>query len=83
MCINCLRCFGLGFYGVGGRDESARMVDGGSDGAGNGYGGVFGQDENRSNDGIGMALIVNDSNPFRDVNKMLVQPPTLGNIYRR
>ena len=41
------------------------------------------QDENRSNDGIGMALIVNDSNPFRDVNKMLVQPPTLGNIYRR
>ena len=41
------------------------------------------QDENRANDGIGMALIVNDSNPFRDVNKMLVQPPTLGNIYRR
>ena len=41
------------------------------------------QDENRANDGIGMALIVNDSNPFRNVNKMLVQPPTLGNIYRR
>ena len=41
------------------------------------------QDENRSNDGIGMALIVNDSNPFRDVNRMLVQPPTLGSIYRR
>ena len=41
------------------------------------------QDENRSNDGIGMALIMNDSNPFRDANKMLVQPPTLGNIYRR
>ena len=33
------------------------------------------QDENKTNDGIGMALIMNDSNPFRDVNKFLVQPP--------
>ena len=41
------------------------------------------QDENRSNDGLGMALIANDSNPFRDVNNMLIQPPTLGSIYRR
>ena len=41
------------------------------------------QDENRSNDGIGMALIMNDSNPFRDVNNMLIQPPTLGSIYGR
>ena len=41
------------------------------------------QDENRSNDGVGMALIMNDSNPFRDVNNMLIQPPTLGSIYGR
>lgn len=40
------------------------------------------QNEKKLDDGIGMALIANDSNPFRDVNKMLVQPPTLGNIYR-
>jgi hypothetical protein len=40
------------------------------------------QDENKTNDGIGMALIVNDSNPFRDVNKFMIQPPTLGNIYK-
>lgn len=40
------------------------------------------QDENRSNDGIGMALIMNDSNPFRDVNKFMPQPPTIGGIYR-
>ena len=30
------------------------------------------QDENKTNDGIGMALIMNDSNPLRDVNKFLV-----------
>lgn len=41
------------------------------------------QDDNKTNDGVGMALIMNDSNPFRDVNKMLVQPPTLNSIYRR
>lgn len=40
------------------------------------------QDDNKMNDGIGMALIVNDSNPFRDVNKFMIQPPTLGNIYK-
>lgn len=40
------------------------------------------QDDNRSNDGIGLAMIVNDSNPFRDVNKFMVQPPTLGNIFK-
>lgn len=40
------------------------------------------QDENKMNDGIGMAMIVNDSNPFRDVNKFMIQPPTLGNIYK-
>ena len=37
------------------------------------------QDENKSNDGIGMALIMNDSNPFRDVNKFMVQPPIIKN----
>ena len=37
------------------------------------------QDENRSNDGVGMALIMNNSNPFRDVNKFM---PQLPNIYR-
>ena len=41
------------------------------------------QDDNKTNDGVGMALIMNDSNPFRDVNKMLVQPPTLNSIYGR
>lgn len=41
------------------------------------------QDENRSNDGIGMALIMNDSNPFRDVNKFMVQPPTLGGLFNK
>lgn len=40
------------------------------------------QDDNRSNDGIGLAMIANDSNPFRDVNKFMVQPPTLGNIFK-
>lgn len=41
------------------------------------------QDDNKVNDGVGMALIVNDSNPFRDVGKFAVQPPTLGAIYGR
>lgn len=40
------------------------------------------QDDNRSNDGIGLAMIANDSNPFRDVNKFMIQPPTLGNIFK-
>lgn len=40
------------------------------------------QDENRSNDGIGMTLIMNDSNPFRDVNKFMPQLPTIGGFYR-
>ena len=40
------------------------------------------QDDNKVNDGVGMALIMNDSNPFRDVGKFMVQPPTLGGIYR-
>ena len=37
-------------------------------------------DENRVNDGIGMALLMNSQNPM---NNPMVQPPTLGNIYRR
>lgn len=39
------------------------------------------QDDNKTNDGVGMALIMNDSNPFRDVNKFMVQPPTLGGLF--
>lgn len=41
------------------------------------------QDDNKSNDGVGMALIMNDSNPFRDVGKFMVQPPTLGGFFRK
>lgn len=41
------------------------------------------QDDNKSNDGVGMALIMNDSNPFRDVGKFMVQPPTLGGLFRK
>lgn len=41
------------------------------------------QDENRANDGVGMALIMNDSNPFRDVNKFMPQPTFSGGMYRR
>ena len=37
------------------------------------------QDDNKTNDGVGMALIMNNSNPFRDVNKFM---PQLPNIYR-
>ena len=37
-------------------------------------------DENRVNDGIGMALLMNDTNP---INNQMIQPPTLGGIYRR
>lgn len=33
------------------------------------------QNEKKLDDGIGMTLIMNDSNPFRDVNKFMVRPP--------
>ena len=36
------------------------------------------QNEQRLDDGIGMALLVNDSNPFRDVNRFIPQPPRFG-----
>lgn len=39
------------------------------------------QDDNKTNDGIGMTLIMNNSNPFRDVGKFMVQPPTLGGLF--
>lgn len=41
------------------------------------------QDDNKTNDGIGMALIMNDSNPFRDVGKFMVQPPTIGGLFHK
>lgn len=41
------------------------------------------QDDNKSNDGVGMALIMNDSNPFRDAGKFMVQPPTLAGLFRK
>lgn len=41
------------------------------------------QDDNKTNDGVGMALIMNDSSPFRDVGKFMVQPPTLGGLFRK
>ena len=37
-------------------------------------------DENRVNDGIGMSLLMNNTNP---INNPIVQSPTLGGIYRR
>ena len=37
-------------------------------------------DENRVNDGIGMALLMNNTNP---INNPMIQQPTLGGIYRR
>lgn len=37
-------------------------------------------DENRVNDGIGMALLMNNTN---QINNPIVQQPTLGGIYRR
>lgn len=40
------------------------------------------QDENKANDGVGMALIMNNSSPFRDVGKFMVQPPTLGGLFK-
>ena len=41
------------------------------------------QDDNKVNDGVGMALIMNNSSPFRDVGKFMVQPPTLGGLFRK
>ena len=40
------------------------------------------QDDNKANDGIGMAMIMNNSSPFRDVGKFMVQPPTLGGLFK-
>ena len=40
------------------------------------------QNENRLDDGIGMALIANNSNPFRDTVKFMPQPPTLGGLFK-
>lgn len=40
------------------------------------------QDDNKNNDGVGMALIANNSSPFRDVGKFMVQPPTLGGLFK-
>ena len=37
-------------------------------------------DENRVNDGIGMALLMNNTNP---INNQMIQQPTLSHIYRR
>ena len=37
-------------------------------------------DENRVNDGIGMTLLMNNTNP---INNPMIQQPTLGGIYRR
>lgn len=41
------------------------------------------QDENKANDGLGMAMIVNNSSPFRDVGKFMPNPPlTLNNLFK-
>ena len=37
-------------------------------------------DENRVNDGIGITLLMNNTNP---INNQMIQPPTLSYIYRR
>ena len=37
-------------------------------------------DENRVNDGIGMALLLNNPNP---INSHMIQPMTLNGIYRK
>lgn len=36
------------------------------------------QDDNKANDGIGLAMIANDSNPFRGVNNMMPALPNIG-----
>lgn len=38
------------------------------------------QNEKASDDGIGMALLMNNTNP---INNQMIQQPTLGGIYRR
>lgn len=38
------------------------------------------KDEERGNDGVGMALLMSNTSP---TIKPMIQPPTLGNIYRR
>lgn len=38
------------------------------------------QDENRGNDGVGMALLMSSPGP---TIKPMIQPPTLNNIYRK
>ena len=38
------------------------------------------KDEERGNDGVGMALLMSNTNPI--INPM-IQPPTLGTIYGR
>ena len=38
------------------------------------------KDEERGNDGVGMALLMGNMNPM---NKPMMQPPTLGTIYGR
>ena len=37
-------------------------------------------DENKVNDGIGIALLMNNTNP---INNTMIQQPTLGGIYRK
>lgn len=36
------------------------------------------QDDNKNNDAIGLMMIANDSNPFRDINRFMPQPPRFG-----
>ena len=38
------------------------------------------KDEEKGNDGVGMALLMGNTNP---INNPMIQPPTLGNIYRK
>ena len=38
------------------------------------------KDEERGNDGVGMALLMSNTNP---INNPMIQPPTLGSIYRK
>lgn len=40
------------------------------------------QDDNKGNDGVGLALIANNSNPFRGVDKFTPQPPALGGLFK-
>lgn len=36
------------------------------------------QDDNKNNDAMGLMMIANDSNPFRNTNRFMPQPPRLG-----